>query len=96
MRKFHDARMSGIRQAEIWSFGTPMREFLHVDDLANACLFLMRNYSEPDLLNIRAGVDITIRELGETLRDVIHPRAKLSSTVQNLMVCLEKCSASPN
>lgn len=77
MRKFHDARMSGIQQVEIWGSGTPMREFLHVDDLADACLFLMRNYSEPDHLNIGTGVDITIRELGETLRDVIYPKAEL-------------------
>jgi GDP-L-fucose synthase len=54
-----------------------MREFLHVDDLADACLFLMRNYSEPGHLNIGTGVDITIRELGETLRNVIHPTAEL-------------------
>jgi GDP-L-fucose synthase len=54
-----------------------MREFLHVDDLADACLFLMCNYSEPDHLNIGTGVDITIRELGETLRDIIHPNAEL-------------------
>jgi GDP-L-fucose synthase len=77
MRKFHDAKMNGVQQVEIWGSGTPMREFLHVDDLADACLFLMRNYSEPDHLNIGTGVDITIRKLGETLRDVIHPEAEL-------------------
>jgi GDP-L-fucose synthase len=77
MRKFHDARMSGIQQVEIWGSGTPKREFLHVDDLADACLFLMCNYSEPEHLNIGTGVDITIRELGETLRGVIHPHAEL-------------------
>jgi GDP-L-fucose synthase len=77
MRKFHDAKMSGTQQVEIWGSGKPMREFLHVDDVADACLFLMRNYSEPSHLNIGTGVDITIRELGETLRDVIHPTAEL-------------------
>ena len=77
MRKFHDARISGIQQVEIWGSGTPMREFLHVDDLADACLFLMRNYSESEHVNIGTGVGITIRELGETLRDVIHPKAEL-------------------
>jgi GDP-L-fucose synthase len=77
MRKFHDAKMSNIQQVEIWGSGTPMREFLHVDDLADASLFLMCNYSEPEHLNIGTGVDITIRELGETLRDAIHPGAKL-------------------
>lgn len=77
MRKFHEAKMSGVKQVKIWGSGTPMREFLHVDDLAEACLFLMRNYSEPSHLNIGTGVDITIRELGETLRDVIHPESEL-------------------
>ncbi len=77
MRKFHDAKVNGIDQVEVWGSGMPMREFLHVDDLAEACHFLMRNYSEPAHLNIGTGIDITIRELGETLRDVIHPQAEL-------------------
>lgn len=56
----------------------------------------MRNYSEPDHLNIGTGVDITIRELGETLRDVIHPKAELVFDSSKPMVCLEKCVTSPN
>jgi GDP-L-fucose synthase len=62
---------------EIWGTGSARREFLHVDDLADACVFLMDHYSEPGHVNVGTGVDITIRELGETLRDVIHPTAEL-------------------
>jgi len=77
MRKFHEAKQNGDEQVEIWGSGAPKREFLHVDDLADACVFLMHNYSEPGHVNVGTGVDITIRELGETLRDVIHPTAEL-------------------
>ena len=77
MRKFHEAKQNGDEQVEIWGSGAPKRELLHVDDLADACVFLMHNYSEPGHVNVGTGVDITIRELGETLRDVIHPTAEL-------------------
>jgi GDP-L-fucose synthase len=77
MRKFHDARMSDRDEVEIWGTGTPMREFLHVDDLADACLYLMDHYSDTSHLNVGTGVDLPIRELAERIRDVVHPGAQL-------------------
>jgi GDP-L-fucose synthase len=55
----------------IWGTGTPRREFLHVDDLADACVFLMKNYDESEIINIGVGKDITIRELAELIRDIV-------------------------
>ncbi|HEY1832719.1 MAG TPA: GDP-L-fucose synthase [Acidimicrobiales bacterium] len=77
MRKFHDAKLAGLTQVEIWGTGSPMREFLHADDLADACLFLMENYSDAQHVNVGTGIDITIRELAETMRTVVHPDAEL-------------------
>jgi GDP-L-fucose synthase len=77
IRKFHDAKLEGRVEVEIWGSGRPMREFLHVDDLADACLFLMENYSDSEHVNVGTGVDITIRELAETVRDIVHPGAEL-------------------
>ncbi len=77
MRKFHDAKASGEPTVEIWGTGTPMREFLHVDDLADACVHLMNTYSDTSHVNVGTGTDVTIRELAETLRDIIYPEAEL-------------------
>jgi len=77
MRKFHDAKVAGVAEVEVWGTGTPMREFLHVDDLADACVFLMKHYSDDSHINVGTGVDITIRELAETVRDVVYPQAQL-------------------
>jgi GDP-L-fucose synthase len=77
IRKFHDAKLENRTEVEIWGSGNPMREFLHVDDLADACLFLMENYSGTEHVNVGTGVDITIRELAETVRDIVHPGAEL-------------------
>jgi GDP-L-fucose synthase len=77
IRKFHDARTEGRREVEIWGSGTPRREFLHVDDLADACLFLMRTYSEAGHINVGTGEDVTIRELAGMLRDAICPGVAL-------------------
>jgi GDP-L-fucose synthase len=77
IRKFHDAKLEGRTEVEIWGSGSPMREFLHVDDLADACLFLMENYSDSEHVNVGTGVDITIRQLAETVRDIVHPSAEL-------------------
>lgn len=71
MRKTHEAKKSGAKSVEIWGSGTPRREFLHCDDLADACLFLLDNFSEPGPLNVGTGIDLTIRELAETVRDVV-------------------------
>jgi GDP-L-fucose synthase len=78
MRKFHDARLEGRREVSIWGSGEPRREFLHVDDLADACVFLMRHYDGADHVNIGTGEDVTIRELAEMLREAIHPGATLA------------------
>jgi GDP-L-fucose synthase len=78
MRKFHDAKIRGDREVVVWGTGNPRREFLHVDDLADACLFVMRHYDEPGHINIGTGEDLTIRELAELIRDVVYSAATLS------------------
>jgi len=78
MRKFHEAREAGTREVVIWGTGTPQREFLHVDDLADACVFLMGHYEGEDHVNVGTGVDLSIRALAETLRDIIYPEAILT------------------
>ena len=77
MRKFHDAKLNGADQVEIWGTGSPLREFLHVDDLADACLFLMDNYDSAGHVNVGTGIDQPIRELAEMVRDVVYPEAEL-------------------
>jgi GDP-L-fucose synthase len=78
MRRFHEARLAGAREVTVWGTGSPRREFLHVDDLADACLFIMRRYEDRDLhLNVGTGVDVTIRELAERVRDVAAPGVEL-------------------
>ncbi|MDD5198523.1 MAG: GDP-L-fucose synthase [Terrimicrobiaceae bacterium] len=71
IRKVHLAKQSGAATVPIWGTGTPRREFLHVDDLADACYFLLQNYDSPEIVNIGCGEDVTIRELAETVCDVI-------------------------
>lgn len=71
MRKFHEAKVSGKPDVVVWGSGSPRREFLHVDDLADACVHLMRTYESPELVNVGVGDDVTIRELAETIRDVV-------------------------
>src|SRR5918993_1467834 len=73
IRKFHDAKLAGRTEVEIWGTGSPRREFLHVDDLADACLFLMENYSDDSHINVGTGVDLSIRQLAEKVRDVVYP-----------------------
>jgi GDP-L-fucose synthase len=77
IRKFHDAKVAGADEVEIWGTGSPMREFLHVDDLADACVHLMEHYSEHSHINVGTGVDLSIRELAEKVRDLVHPTARL-------------------
>ena len=72
LRKFHEAKFNDQPTVEIWGTGTPMREFLHVDDLADACLFLMDNYNSSDLINIGTGEDITIKNLALTIKKVVN------------------------
>jgi GDP-L-fucose synthase len=71
IRKFHDAKMSGAQSVTLWGTGTPMREFLHADDLASACLHLLANYDGDVAVNVGTGKDITIRELAESISDVV-------------------------
>jgi GDP-L-fucose synthase len=71
IRRFHDAKTSGLPSVTLWGTGTPRREFLHVDDLANAACFLMENYDEPELLNVGVGEDITIADLAELVARVV-------------------------
>jgi len=78
IRRFYDARQSGLREVVIWGTGTVRREFLHVDDLANACLFLMQHYESADHINVGTGEDVTIRELAEMVRDIVWPDAVLT------------------
>jgi len=71
MAKTHQAKQAGDKTVEIWGTGTPKREFLHVDDLADGLVFLMQNYSKDDHINIGSGDEVTIRELAETISDVV-------------------------
>ncbi len=70
IRKFHEAKQAGRPEVVAWGTGSPKREFLHVDDLADACAFLLRMGNPPDLLNIGTGTDVTIRELTELVAEV--------------------------
>ncbi len=71
IRKFHEAKIEGKESVEIWGTGTPKREFLYVDDLAEACVFLMNEYSGSDIVNIGTGEDVTIAELAYEVRDAV-------------------------
>ena len=78
IRRFHEAREAGDATVGVWGTGDARREFLHVDDLADACLFLMDNYSAAGHVNVGTGVDLTIRELAEAVRDLVPPGAELA------------------
>lgn len=71
IRKFHDAKAKNLASVEIWGTGSPMREFLHVDDLADACVFLMENYSDEQHVNVGTGVDVSIKELAEMVKELV-------------------------
>ena len=77
IRKFHEAKIEERRQVTVWGSGGPRREFLHVDDLADACCFLMEHYEGGLHVNVGTGRDVTIRELAEMVRDIVHPPAEL-------------------
>jgi GDP-L-fucose synthase len=78
LRKFHEAKRKGEREVVVWGSGTPRREFLHVDDLADACLFLMRNYNEPGPINIGTGEDLSIRDLAELIKNIADYKGDIS------------------
>jgi GDP-L-fucose synthase len=77
MRKFHDAKREGRKEVVIWGTGSPRREFLHVDDLADACTFIMRRWEDEQHINVGTGEDLTIRELAELVREIVYPEAAL-------------------
>jgi GDP-L-fucose synthase len=71
IRRFHEAKLAGDPVVTVWGTGTPLRELLHVDDLARACLFLLEHYDEPEPINVGVGADLSIRELAEMVADVV-------------------------
>lgn len=77
IRKFHDAREEGRKEVTVWGTGKPRREFLHVDDLADACVFLMSNYGDSMHINVGTGEDVSIGELADMVRRVVHPAATI-------------------
>jgi GDP-L-fucose synthase len=77
IRRFHEAKHGGAERVVVWGTGTPRREFLYVDDLADACVWLMKNYSSPDLVNVGWGVDVSIRELAERVAGVVGYRGAI-------------------
>ena len=78
MRKFHEAKEAGTREVVIWGTGTPRREFLHADDLADACVFLMGHYEGEGHVNVGTGEDLSIRELADAVRAIVYPGAVLA------------------
>jgi GDP-L-fucose synthase len=76
IRKFHDAKMKN-EDVTLWGTGSPMREFLHVDDMADACVHLMNNYDDPEIVNIGCGEDLTIKELAETIQEIVGHKYKI-------------------
>jgi GDP-L-fucose synthase len=71
IRKFHEAKINNQPSVEVWGTGSPRREFLHADDLADACVFLMNGYNDELFVNVGTGEDVTIRELAEAVKDVV-------------------------
>jgi GDP-L-fucose synthase len=92
IRKFHEAREGNAREVVCWGSGAPLREFLHADDLACACLFLMEHYSHEEIINVGSGQELSIRELAEMVKrvvgyrgDIVWDRTKPDGTPRKLM-----------
>lgn len=77
MRRFHEAKLAGESEVSVWGSGSVRREFLYVDDFAEACVEVMNHYDQHGHLNIGSGSDVPIRELAELVRDIVHPEATL-------------------
>jgi GDP-L-fucose synthase len=77
IRKFHEAKLTNAEKVEVWGTGSPLREFMHVDDLAEACFFLMQNYSEPGFVNIGVGTDISIKDLALLIKKIVGFKGEL-------------------
>lgn len=71
MRRFHEAKVKGAKEVVVWGSGSPLREFLHVDDLADGVVFLMENYSGLEHVNVGSGKEVTIKELAELVKEVV-------------------------
>jgi GDP-L-fucose synthase len=77
IRKFHEAKLEGRRQVVVWGTGKARRELLHVDDLADACVFLMRRYDEADHINVGTGLDYSVGDLAKLVREIVYPDAEI-------------------
>jgi GDP-L-fucose synthase len=71
LRKAHEAKQAGAKEIVVWGSGHPRREFLHVDDLAAACLFLLQHYNQPEIINVGTGKDLSVRELAELICEIV-------------------------
>ncbi len=71
IRKFHEAKLQNSPFVEVWGTGAPLREFMNVEDLADACVFLMKNYNEPEIINIGVGEDLSIKELALLVKEIV-------------------------
>jgi GDP-L-fucose synthase len=78
IRRFHEATQAGAEEVTLWGTGTPRREFLHVDDLARACVFLLEHYDDPAPINVGVGRDLSIRELAELVANIVGFRGRLA------------------
>ena len=92
IRKFHEAKIDGSKTVTLWGTGSPFREFLYVDELADACLYLMKNYNSPEIINIGVGSDISIKDLAELIKrtigfngEIIWDSSKPDGTPRKLM-----------
>lgn len=77
IRKFHEAKTGGKNEVVLWGTGNPKREFMHVDDMADACIFLMNNYNDSEIINIGTGKDIAIKELAELIKEIVGFQGKI-------------------
>lgn len=71
LRKFHEAKINNLKEVVVWGTGTPLREFLHATDMANACVYLMEHYNEQGFVNIGTGIEISIKELAYLIKDIV-------------------------
>ena len=78
IRKFHEAKKNNAASVELWGTGTPLREFLYVDDMADACVFLLENYDGEEHVNIGTGKEVSIKELAETVREAVGYRGEIA------------------
>lgn len=84
IRKFHEAKVNNLSQVEVWGTGKPLREFLYVDDMADACIFLMQNYDEEEHVNIGTGEEVSIGELAELVKEVVGFEGELVFNIDKL------------